>query len=141
NSIVASKQEIPIIICAHSLGTVIAIDTLLSQNVSDRKIVLATGGSPLQRWLYGFIPNSYDHCRRNQAILEEKSGVHWFNIYRSADPVGGALQLKPGSDIDVSGDIHSGIWKLSAHSDYWSDQKIAMELSERVSQLQALGKL
>jgi hypothetical protein len=122
-----------LVVGAHSLGSVLAIDTLRRFGLPPhlKKLVLVTGGSPLKRLFAPFFPDQYpspaDLCKQ---IRARHPAFSWFNVYRPKDPVGASLELGEGNDRSTS--QPHGV--LKAHPDYWGDQKIidiALEFVDR----------
>lgn len=120
----AAPAASTLVICAHSLGSVIAFDVLRA-NAPHCRVVLVTGGSPLSRYLHRFFPALYPAPAEVERAFSASGRVRWFNIYRRADPVGGRLDLEPGLDVDLSGVNYQGRWRIEAHYNYWNDPTIA----------------
>ena len=137
----AAPKDKKLVLCAHSLGTVISIDTLRKLDINHEDILLITGGSPLERWLHRFIPNAYPPSRHIQESLEREGKVKWVNVYRTADPIGSVLGLKRESEFDLSGSKYRGRWSLPAHADYWSDTDMADAVVSSLTMNTATKKL
>ena len=108
-----------IIVVAHSLGSVIAIDSILSEHAlwaTFGRVDLITAGSPLNRLLHRFFPLAYPHLTE---IVENMATLHtdlsWTNIYRRTDYVGGKLPDRRISNQPV----WQGLWRN--HVNYWGD--------------------
>jgi hypothetical protein len=108
-----------IVVAAHSLGTVITADSLLSHPDTWRKfecIDLVTAGSPLHRLLARFFPSAYPPVRDlADAIARAYPSMRWANVYRPTDYVGGSL---PTSRI-TNHCLFRSAWRT--HSNYWGD--------------------
>ncbi|MEM6626017.1 MAG: hypothetical protein AAGA72_18005 [Pseudomonadota bacterium] len=129
---VSLPPETTIVLCGHSLGSVIVVDTLSRMRRLPQEVLIVTGGSPLQRWLHKFVGNEYPDCAKSQSLLLNRHNARWFNVYRVADPIGAALSLEEDGDIDVSGIEFRGTWDIQAHYDYWSDQSIVEAILARI---------
>jgi hypothetical protein len=118
NSIAETHNSV--VIVSHSLGTVIAVDTL-RQCSRDRfgDVVFITCGSPLARIFCRFFPAAYPPPELlYRELCSRFHRFRWANLFRPLDPIGASLGLPPGCDIST----HQ--WNrffLSAHADYWSD--------------------
>ena len=108
-----------IVVAAHSLGTVITVDSLLSHPETWTKfesIDLVTAGSPLHRLLARFFPSAYPPVRvLAEAIARAYPSMRWTNVYRPTDYVGGFL---PASQI-TNHRLFKSAWRT--HSNYWGD--------------------
>jgi hypothetical protein len=144
-----------IVLVTHSLGTVIAIDALLSMSKknftnSEFNIFLITSGSPLRRLIYQLLP-----CRegtlKEVATTLSRAGSYtlakWVNIFRVGDLVGQALTFtyifkvfRPESKFssDINGiTLHEILItprfkRPVSHSDYWSDPRFVDIISAHV---------
>jgi hypothetical protein len=127
-----------VILIGHSLGSVIALDSLSNSLAWSRfaRVSLITAGSPIRRLFQRFFPGlffpasmpaCFDHlCRRVRL-------AKWINVYRAGflhgDPIGQALFSDELRGTDVS--IRQTQRKLfAAHTGYWDDQ--AEEIHECV---------
>jgi hypothetical protein len=123
--------EKPIYILSHSLGTVIALDSLLSscEWSPNAQVTLITLGSPLRRFFMRFFPGLYFPTSATKAATSVLARVNfrWINCYRPFDQVGAALGLNDLANCrDVSTNQFTKI--LDAHPDYWSDDRVAFVL-------------
>ena len=109
-----------IVVAAHSLGTVITADSLLSTPGTWTKfqsIDLITAGSPLHRLLARFFPSAYPPVRDlADAVTRAYPSMRWANVYRPTDYVGGAL---PAARI-TNRCLFRTAWRT--HSNYWGDR-------------------
>src|SRR5262249_23612857 len=118
----------PLLILSHSLGTVIALDSLLSSGIwpQDAQITFVTLGSPIRRFFMRFFPGTFFPGSITAAVAsvaQRMSGFRWINCYRPFDQVGAALGLY---GIAYARDISTKQWRRiwNAHPDYWSDDHV-----------------
>ncbi|MCP3977405.1 MAG: hypothetical protein GY720_23190 [bacterium] len=107
-------QGHPVVIAAHSQGTVLAVATVARLSETERKgVALLTFGSPV-RSLYGwFFPRYFgraemDVIRTSLSEVHEDNGVggvrvvigppRWRNLRRASDPLAGTIFTKPGHE-------------------------------------------
>lgn len=119
----------PIIIVGHSLGSIIAVDSLLSFDSiwkNRSSIRLVTMGSPLSRFFSSIFPEMYPcPIQVFNALNSNYKDFYWINIFRPFDPVGTSLCKNTDECIkDISS---KQFWKtpMTAHFGYWDDKKIA----------------
>lgn len=132
-----SLEQIPmgahVILLGHSLGSVIALDSLCNSSTWSQcaSVSLVTGGSPVFRFFQRFFPGLYFPRDASECVSLVRSRARarrWINAFRAGwlrgDPVGQQLFARGGSGTDVP--IHqSGRILLKAHFDYWDDEDIA----------------
>jgi len=112
-----------LVIMAHSLGSVIAVDTLVNMAKAGDppQVMLITMGSPLKQLFQRFFPEIWpavaDVCRYLQTTLPRFS---WSNIYRRFDYVGRALR---DGDNSAVVDLPTG-QNWPAHLGYWHDPRV-----------------
>jgi len=111
-----------ITIYAHSLGSVIAADSLLHSKgwIRSDSVELVTFGSPLRRLIMRFFPAALfpRRIQRLEAQISERlKDFRWINFFRPLDYIGGSLGL---SDAHAGQDIRSISWTKS-HSGYFAD--------------------
>jgi hypothetical protein len=87
-----------IAVVAHSLGTVIAIDSLVNRNCwrPTDSITLFTLGLPLKRFFFRFFPRLFfpaSSLKCAQLIAPRVAGFRWMNCYRPWDQIGTLLGL------------------------------------------------
>lgn len=117
--------ETPVIILSHSLGSIIAIDSLLHSTFwkQDDSVYLITMGSPIRRLFQRFFPNILfpdSIATLAQSAASRVSKLYWINVYRHFDYIGTSLGLsRNGIGSDISTGQKSRL--LSSHTDYWSD--------------------
>jgi hypothetical protein len=117
-----------IIILAHSLGSVIAADSLVNSSFwsKTRRVTLITMGSPLRRFFFRFFPRLFfpPDARGVAAVIRGRvNDFRWFNLYRPFDQIGTSLRLRG----DPSGaEIRLPEWRrlLRAHTDYFGDPAV-----------------
>lgn len=114
-----------LIVLAHSLGSVIAVDTMLGHSgilKTFRQLVFVTMGSPLRRLFHGFFPQIYSSTEAiDQNLRKNINGFRWVNIYRPLDFVGAQLSSEHESLI-VEYSTHQ---LLKNHMNYWRDTLVA----------------
>ena len=125
-----------VILVAHSLGTVIAMDALMHSAVLGLvpHLTLVTMGSPLRRAFFRFFPGLYfpsssDLC--SAALVKRIEHFRWLNCYRPLDYVGSRLggMTKPWSK-------EKSTWQvLHMHANYWRDQRVLSVISARLGSL------
>ncbi len=124
-NVTAAESEI--LIAAHSLGSVIAIDGLGRSTNSERKTTLVTMGSPLKRFFSRFFPYSVpppDVLAR--AIAEHGLSFRWINVYRPRDPIGTVLGGFREQPVDFNTNQHVSV--LRAHTEYWGDAQVLAQV-------------
>ena len=145
----AESPAARIVLVAHSLGTVIATDTLLSQRrldpTADCMVDLVTAGSPLRRLIHRLMPHRAAEPLETRAMLAATSGVRverWFNCFRSLDLVGTALSDRPSTARTGGwGDAARSILERplarqrglpNGHGNYWKDPRFIAVISAEV---------
>jgi hypothetical protein len=118
-----------VFLLAHSLGSVIALDSLVNSPVWTKtdSVILVTMGSPIKRFFFRFFPDylfpaSIDGAARMAA--SRLGSFSWINVHRGLDYVGSGLGLQRHR---LGTDICTGQWSklLGAHSHYWNDDRVA----------------
>jgi hypothetical protein len=84
-----SHPEQPIFVSAHSQGSVIAAAALLLHHSRLPHVALVSYGSPLERLYAEYFPAYFGNVTFEQ--LDSRLGNHWLNLYRTTDPIGGAV--------------------------------------------------
>lgn len=118
---VTRKSIRHVVLVTHSLGSVVAVDTLrLVTGTRDiESIALYTSGSPLRRYFHRFFPGAYPHPLQLWHQLRRViPGFVWVNIYRPGDEVGTDLQLPAGCERTT------GRYRFPAHPSYWNDPHV-----------------
>jgi hypothetical protein len=118
-----------VIICAHSLGSVIAVDALMnlsSETGEISRLDLITMGSPLKRIFYWGFPQLFASPEIVfNTICTKSTNFRWVNIYRPLDWIGASLGTrKPSSIVDAS--THQ---ILKYHTGYWNDPCVAKKIA------------
>ena len=112
-------------VIAHSLGSVIAFDTLHAWNGGTppaKVALLATMGSPLGKKIF------VSHLGR--PTLRPGNADAWLNFHSPADPIASALA---GSYADVADrDVRTSILPLTAHGAYWTHADVMSGLLEKL---------
>ena len=112
-------------VIAHSLGSVIAFDTLHAWEggtAPGKAVLLATMGSPLGKTMFA--------GHRGRPARRPGNVDAWLNIHSPADPIASALA---GSYADVvDRDIRTSILPLTAHGAYWTHGDVMSELLARM---------
>jgi hypothetical protein len=128
DEVLDSSQDASIIIVAHSLGSVIAVDSLLNSGVWNNRhsVVLITMGSPLRRFFFRFFPGLLfppSACQIGRNISSRIGNFRWINVYRPFDQIGASLGL---SREDAGKDVRVPRWTrvLRAHTGYFSDPAV-----------------
>ena len=125
DQIVLSRSDDNITILAHSLGTVIAVDSLVNSRVWNKQcsVTLITAGSPLRRFFFQFFPGLLFPTSSRlvaQEITKRVAHFRWLNVYRPLDQVGTSLRLTAAR---IGMDVRVPQWGkvLTAHINYFSD--------------------
>jgi hypothetical protein len=119
-----------VVIVAHSLGSVIAVDSLLAYPKSWSRfshVHLLTCGSPLRRLLHRFFPDTYPTPERLASLLHATySNFSWHNAYRPLDYVGSCLgdgQAIAETRFRQNRHLHIG---------YWNDPQLIQIVAEQL---------
>jgi hypothetical protein len=124
-----------LIILAHSLGSVIAVDCMQEHPEifkSVGQVDFVTMGSPLRRLFQRFFPEIYLPVVDIEHLLRSRIGnFAWINVYRPFDVIGAGLS-KPGSKII---EVSTRQW-LRNHTNYWADPVVAKLLIEGINRAQ-----
>jgi hypothetical protein len=134
---VAGQRPRAIAVVAHSLGAVIALDSLVSSAAwqpSD-EVVLITMGSPLKRFFFRFFPwfcFPPDADSSGDMVANRLKSFRWVNIFRPHDPVGACLGVSRRGGVEINSKQPYRL--LAAHTDYFQDPLI------RDLVLESLGK-
>lgn len=127
-----------LIIVAHSLGTIIALDYLCNWSAGDRdrRISLITLGSPYRRFFLAWLPGVlFDRRMLNTVgrIRARHQSFRWLNVYRPWDYVGTSLKLMAGAaGTDRSTRQYR---RLNGHADYWGDDTVLSTISGGLTSL------
>jgi hypothetical protein len=129
-------EDIPrgahVILVGHSLGSVIALDSLCNSSVwaTFSSVSFVTCGSPIFRFFQRFFPGLYfprDVTDCVSRIQLRSETVRWLNVFRTGllrgDPVGQALFSRGGSGRDLPVRQKARIL-MRAHLDYWDDEEV-----------------
>jgi hypothetical protein len=130
----------PVLLVAHSQGTVLADAALLQQNcrAACGRIAVATFGSPVTH-LYGWGFPGYFNPELLPAAFERRADrahvTRWRNFYYPTDPIGGPINevehpgprpedtrlLDPPAAWHIYGDPPP---ECGGHSGYWTDPRV-----------------
>jgi hypothetical protein len=115
-----SDQDTDLILVTHSLGTVIAADTLREiVGLRSSQVTFITAGSPLTRLFNRFFPARYPDVKCLLRQFEASvPNFRWINVYRPFDPIGGSLGLPAQCEVSTKQKFKL---LMGAHSNYWSD--------------------
>ena len=134
-----AKPPKPLFIVSHSLGTVIAIHSLLSSEVwsENARITLITLGSPVRRSFMRFFPGLFFPASITDvaaAIAGRVREFRWINCYRPWDQVGTALGL---NGLAYARDLSTHQWNRiwNAHPDYWSDDHVLDTITKAIREI------
>jgi hypothetical protein len=119
----------PIILVGHSLGSVVAAQTLSSLCATESwlsRVVLVTLGSPLN-YISRVFPKSVPPARKLADTICS-AGVRWINLWRLNDPIGKFL------DIGESGTVQDCVDK-GGHMDYWSKAAVWQAVAFRALEI------
>jgi hypothetical protein len=122
-----SQATKKIMLVGHSLGSVIAVDYLLSQpGLRQKDLTLVTMGSPLMRLFTRFFSSSRAPVGAGiTQIVVDHDRFRWLNIYRPFDFVGGNMQFAGGKHNSIYNVSTKQIRDpLSSHVGYWRDEKV-----------------
>jgi hypothetical protein len=136
-AIASARERSPdgiFVVVAHSLGSVIALESLLTSRgwKEGDQIVFATMGSPIRRFFWRFFPDYMFHGTPSVAakfIARRFREFRWVNVYRPFDQIGSALGF---STSCAARDRSTGQLNLvlSAHVNYWSDETVISNLRD-----------
>ena len=118
-----------VIFYAHSLGSVIALDSLVNSLEWKKtdEVLLVTLGSPIKRYFIRFFPSYLfpPSVQGSAKVVASRIGrFTWINLYRRWDYVGTSLGLdREGVGVDVC--TGQGLRVLNPHSNYWGDKAVA----------------
>jgi hypothetical protein len=118
-----------LIIYAHSLGSVIAVDTLLRYPDSLRNVKcldLVTIGSPLKRlFSWGFPELFASPLAIHSALSGLLPEFRWVNVYRPLDFIGASIGSRNGPIRDrTTGQLFRN------HTNYWGDPMVTEEVEK-----------
>jgi hypothetical protein len=130
------------VLLAHSLGSVIAADSLINSvawQPQDR-VLLVTMGSPLRRFFFRFLPELFFPPSADavgDAAGARLGDFRWANVYRPWDQVGARLGLTRRGSAERS----TGQWGhlLNAHPNYWSDTIVRVQAEQAIKSILGLS--
>lgn len=137
--------DAPIVLVAHSLGTVIAVDSLINSGAWERsdRVLLVTMGSPLRRFFLNAFPGAlFPSSVRGiaAAIVGRVRQLRWLNVYRPWDYIGTALGLNRAA---VGRDLTTRQWGrvVTSHTDYWGDAEVLQAVSSGLQDLSTVEEV
>ena len=89
----------PVVVSAHSQGSVIAVAALLRQGQAVGRVALVTYGSPLDRLYRRYFPAFFP--LNTTTVLADRLEHRWINLYRVTDPIGGPVAATGECDWEV----------------------------------------
>lgn len=115
-----------VVIIGHSLGSVIAADSLRNTDIWDsyNSVTLVTMGCPIRRIFMRFFPLflfDADIEALTHSIKAKFDQFAWRNVYRPLDYVGASLGF-PNSGASCTDTSTGQRWK--SHTGYWSDRRV-----------------
>jgi hypothetical protein len=124
NKLISSRatEGTTVWIVAHSLGSVIALDSLLHSATwrKSQRVILITCGSPLRRLFARFFAGLLFPADLREAsgmVAKRLAEFRWVNVYRPLDYIGMRLRLLDrGAEATVR-----RLWPW--HTQYWQDTK------------------
>lgn len=121
---IPDRSTTAIWIVAHSLGSVIALDSLTNGDEwqSTDRVRLVTLGSPIRKFFIRFFPGAFVEPQIDVAARRVAGRVGefiWLNAFRRFDYIGTALGFRErGLDLPTK-----QMWP--AHANYWGDIRVA----------------
>jgi hypothetical protein len=114
----------PVVVSAHSQGTVIAVAALLRQGQAVNRVALVTYGSPLDRIYQRYFPAYF--MPLTTQVLHARLHGRWLNLLRRTDPIGGTVAAATNWEVPIDPD------DIRRHSDYTAESyyRDAMTQSE-----------
>jgi hypothetical protein len=133
-----------LIILAHSLGSVIAVDTMLENKkafANLRQLDFITMGSPLRRMFHRFFPEIYSSVEAiHEELRKHIPRFGWVNIYRPLDCIGAHLSANVEStltEFDTS-EFHTHEF-FKNHTNYWNDEIVAELIAKGIEKTNRLA--
>lgn len=121
----AATVEPPVVLLGHSLGGIIALDTLIEAPVPGVQLLVTVGSQGPFLYETGALPH-LDHPEPLPAHVPA-----WLNIHDLRDLLGfAAAPLFPGRAEDIATDNRQPF--PAAHSAYWSDPAVYRAIGERL---------
>ena len=111
---VRSQTDAPIILAAHSQGSVIAVDVLGRESASPGgarvPVCLVTAGSPIFSLFARFLGSTPESRAHDDGCAFSES-PHWLNFSREGDYVGAKQNRGSVEEINLGIGGHTGYWK------------------------------
>ncbi|MEU3704449.1 alpha/beta fold hydrolase [Streptomyces anulatus] len=117
--------EPPVVLLGHSLGGIIALDTLIEAPLPGVRLLVTVGSQGPFLYETGALP----HLEHSQPLPAHVPA--WLNIHDRRDLLGfAAAPLFPGRAEDVATDNRQPF--PAAHSAYWTDPAVYRAIAERL---------
>ncbi|NEB89336.1 alpha/beta fold hydrolase, partial [Streptomyces anulatus] len=117
--------EPPVVLLGHSLGGIIALDTLIEAPLPGVRLLVTVGSQGPFLYETGALPH-LEHPRPLPAHVPD-----WLNIHDRRDLLGfAAAPLFPGRAEDIATDNRQPF--PAAHSAYWTDPAVYRAIAERL---------
>ncbi|MEU4174024.1 alpha/beta fold hydrolase [Streptomyces sp. NPDC026589] len=117
--------EPPVVLLGHSLGGIIALDTLIEAPLPGVRLLVTVGSQGPFLYETGALP----HLDYPEPLPAHVPG--WLNIHDRRDLLGfAAAPLFPGRAVDVATDNRQPF--PAAHSAYWTDPVVYRAIAERL---------
>jgi hypothetical protein len=126
------------VIVAHSLGSVIAVESLQTGDLTCPTI-LVTMGSPLSKWFHRFFPADYPSPDVICRDIKKRGPFIWVNVFRPDDPIGTSLSPAGETEIIDIDTQQTHLRNLDAHTDYFTDPHVRSLVLASVPQLLPSG--
>ena len=106
-----SLNDAPVVVAAHSQGTVIALDALGQQPARSDRARLITAGSPLASLYERFLGSTPEARAPQGAFAQPRS---WLNFSRTGDYIGASQRRLGVQEHDLGPGGHTGYWRVPA---------------------------
>ncbi|MFJ6615495.1 hypothetical protein ACIQPT_35050 [Streptomyces sp. NPDC091289] len=121
----AAAVESPVVLLGHSLGGIIALDTLIEAPLPGVRLLVTVGSQGPFLYETGALP----HLEHPQPLPAHVPA--WLNVHDRRDLLGfAAAPLFPGRAEDIATDNRQPF--PAAHSAYWTDPAVYRAIAERL---------
>ncbi|MFI6557237.1 alpha/beta fold hydrolase [Streptomyces griseus] len=121
----AAAVEPPVVLLGHSLGGIIALDTLIEAPLPGVRLLVTVGSQAPFLYETGALP----HLDHPEPLPAHVPG--WLNLHDRRDLLGfAAAPVFPGRAEDIATDNRQPF--PAAHSAYWSDPAVYRAIAERL---------